>query len=80
MIPFKPQKLNCTYFVQIYNIFFTVSSPEGTKGLIRRSGFEPGVDIEIKFVGLGPGKKLHDELITEREGMVRALKADEVIG
>ncbi|MDI7262014.1 MAG: nucleoside-diphosphate sugar epimerase/dehydratase, partial [Thermodesulfobacteriota bacterium] len=41
------------------------------KDLIRKSGFKPDVDIEIKFVGLRPGEKLHEELITEGEGIVR---------
>ena len=40
------------------------------KDLIRLSAFEPDVDIKSEYVGLRPGVKLNEELITQGENIV----------
>jgi len=40
------------------------------RDLIQFSGLEPDRDVAIEFIGLRPGEKLYEELITEGEGIV----------
>ncbi|MFN7923987.1 MAG: nucleoside-diphosphate sugar epimerase/dehydratase [Bryobacteraceae bacterium] len=40
------------------------------KNMIRLSGHEPDVDIEIRYTGLRPGEKLFEELISEGENIM----------
>ena len=39
------------------------------RNLIKLSGLQPGVDIEIKYTGLRPGEKLYEEKLMAEEGM-----------
>ena len=39
------------------------------RNMIRLSGFEPDVDIEIQYTGLRPGEKLFEEMLMKEEGL-----------
>lgn len=45
--------------------------------LISLSGLEPGKDIEIEYMGIRPGEKLYEELLTAEEGTT-ATKHDRI--
>ena len=39
------------------------------RDLIQLSGYTPEIDIKIEFVGLRPGEKLYEEIMTREEGI-----------
>ena len=39
------------------------------RNLIRLSGYEPDVDIQVEYTGLRPGEKLYEELLMKEEGL-----------
>ncbi|MGB4287538.1 MAG: nucleoside-diphosphate sugar epimerase/dehydratase [Tepidanaerobacteraceae bacterium] len=39
------------------------------RDMIKLSGLEPDVDIEIEYIGLRPGEKLYEELLLNEEGI-----------
>ena len=48
------------------------------RDLIRLSGFEPDVDIKIEYIGLRPGDKLYEELITAGEN-IRSTRHEKIM-
>jgi FlaA1/EpsC-like NDP-sugar epimerase len=43
------------------------------RDLIRLSGLEIGVDIDIVYTGMRPGERLYEELLTAEEGTVSSM-------
>ncbi len=41
------------------------------RNMIRLSGFQPDVDIQVVYTGLRPGEKLYEELLLSEEGLTK---------
>lgn len=51
----------------VFNMGKMVKIIDLANKMIRLSGLTPGVDIDIKYTGLRPGEKLHEELLNTEE-------------
>ncbi len=51
----------------IFDMGKSVKIVDLAKKMIKLSGLEVGIDIEIKFTGLRPGEKLYEELLNDKE-------------
>ncbi len=57
--------------IYILDMGSPVKIDDMAKDLIQLSGLQTDIDIKIKYIGLRPGEKLYEELITEDEGIVK---------
>jgi FlaA1/EpsC-like NDP-sugar epimerase len=56
--------------IYLFDMGTPIKIADLAKDLIRLSGQVPDRDVPIKFIGLRPGEKLYEELITEGEGIL----------
>jgi FlaA1/EpsC-like NDP-sugar epimerase len=54
----------------VFNMGKLVKIADLANKMIRLAGLTPGVDIDIKYTGLRPGEKLHEELLTTDENTI----------
>jgi|GEM_PF-1935072 len=54
----------------VFNMGKLVKIIDLANKMIRLSGLTPGVDIDIKYTGLRPGEKLHEELLSTEENTI----------
>jgi FlaA1/EpsC-like NDP-sugar epimerase len=57
--------------VFVFNMGNSIRILDLANKMIRLSGLTPGVDIDIKYTGLRPGEKLHEELFDTAEYITR---------
>jgi FlaA1/EpsC-like NDP-sugar epimerase len=62
----------------IFDMGLPVKIADLAKKMIRLSGLEPGVDIQIEYTGLRPGEKLFEELLNDEE-LVKPTSHDKIM-
>lgn len=58
---------NCIY---VFDMGKPVKILDLAKRMIIGAGYRPGIDIEIKFIGLRPGEKLYEEVLSNKENTI----------
>ncbi len=53
----------------IFDMGESVKIIDLARNMARLYGLKPGEDIEVKYTGLRPGEKLHEELLTQKENI-----------
>lgn len=56
--------------VFIFDMGKSVKIVDLAKSMIRLAGLTPGRDVEIKYIGLRPGEKLYEELLSKEENTI----------
>ena len=62
----------------IFDMGMPVKIADLAKKMIRLSGLEPGIDIQIEYTGLRPGEKLFEELLNDKE-LVKPTSHDKIM-
>jgi len=62
----------------IFDMGMPVKIADLARKMIRLSGLEPGVDIQIEYTGLRPGEKLFEELLNNEE-LVKPTSHDKIM-
>ena len=62
----------------IFDMGMPVKIADLAKKMIRLSGLEPGIDIQIEYTGLRPGEKLFEELLNDEE-LVKPTTHDKIM-
>ena len=64
--------------IYVFDMGMPVKIADLAKKMIRLSGLEPGIDIQIEYTGLRPGEKLYEELLNDEE-LVKPTSHDKIM-
>ncbi|MGI6719181.1 MAG: UDP-N-acetylglucosamine 4,6-dehydratase family protein [Bacteroidales bacterium] len=62
--------INLGSHIYVFDMGKPVKILDLAKRMIIGAGYRPGIDIEIKFIGLRPGEKLYEEVLNNKENTI----------